>query len=190
MGMTMLAQPLVRSLSKTRPALEYASTVHRGQVRDSDGAPFVEHPTEVAELLYSAGAPDHLVAAGALHDVLERTAATAFDLRRRFGTEVAALVLAVTEDKGIKRYSKRKDALRRQAAAAGHEALMLFAADKISKARELRRRPPASGLSARLDTRRKLTQHRRSLAVVKELLGPSQLVDQLGRELAQAARGR
>jgi (p)ppGpp synthase/HD superfamily hydrolase len=186
MAVTTLTPPAVRPLSKTRAALDYASTVHKGQVRDSDGAPFVEHPTEVAQLLYSVGAPDHLVAAGALHDVLEKTPATAFDLRRRFGTEVASLVLAVTEDRGIERYAKRKAALRDQAAAAGHEALMLFAADKVSKARELHRKPRT--LRARIDRRRKLAQHRRSLAMLSQRLTQSQLVERLAAELASLSR--
>jgi len=62
-----------------------------------DGTPFILHPREVASLLYCAGAPDHLIAAGALHDVIEKTPATAFDLRARFGGRVVSLVLAVTE---------------------------------------------------------------------------------------------
>jgi hypothetical protein len=46
----------------------------------------------------------------------------------------------------IAEYGARKAALRRQVAAAGHKALMVFAADKISKVRELRLDPaPAAG---------------------------------------------
>jgi (p)ppGpp synthase/HD superfamily hydrolase len=51
----------------------YARWVHRGQRRQVDGAPFIEHSLEVALLLYRAGAPDHVIAAGVLHDVLETT---------------------------------------------------------------------------------------------------------------------
>jgi (p)ppGpp synthase/HD superfamily hydrolase len=42
-------------------------------VRSSDGAPFIRHPLEVATVLYRTGAPDHLIAAGLLHDVVEKT---------------------------------------------------------------------------------------------------------------------
>jgi (p)ppGpp synthase/HD superfamily hydrolase len=189
MGMTTLIPPaVVQRLSKTRAALDYASRLHEGQVRPLDGAPFVEHPAEVAALLYSAGAPDHLVAAGALHDVLEKTPVAVFDLRRRFGTEVAVLVLAVTEDSSIGRYSTRKAALRNQAAAAGEEALMLFAADKVSKARELRSKPPTLALRARLDRRRKLAQHKRSLGLLRQRLPQSRLVRLLEDELAALSR--
>jgi (p)ppGpp synthase/HD superfamily hydrolase len=79
-----------------------------------------------------------VVAAGVLHDVLEKTAVTTRELDARFGAAVAGLVRAVTEDKRIEGYEARKGALRQQVAAAGPEALMLFAADKVSKVRELR----------------------------------------------------
>ena len=44
---------------------------------------------------------------------------------------------AVTEDEHISGYATRKAALRRQAEAAGTDALLVFAADKVSKVREL-----------------------------------------------------
>jgi hypothetical protein len=137
----------------------------------------------VASLLYAAGAPDHLIAAGALHDVIEKTAATAFDLRRRFGSRVAALVLAVSEDEGIPGFTERKGALGHQVADAGEEALLLFAADKISKVRELRLdagRP--SGRPGR-SSRRRLAYYGRCLALLQERLPNSPLVAQLEGEL-------
>ena len=112
--------------------------MHAGQSREGDGAPFIVHPREVASLLCAVGAPDHLIAAGALHDVIEKTTAGASELRQRFATRIVALVLAVSEDEQIADYAARRAALRDQVAHAAEEALMLFAADKISKARELR----------------------------------------------------
>ena len=78
-----------------------------------------------------------MIAAGLLHDTLEKADAAEADLSRVFGTHVTGLVLAVTEDDQIRGYAHRKAALRDQVAHAGDEALMLFAADKVSKAREL-----------------------------------------------------
>jgi len=167
----------LKGLPKTQAALDYARELHAGQVRKADGAPFIVHPREVASLLYEAGAPDHLIAAGALHDVIEKTPATAFDLRRRFGSEVAALVLAVSEDEHISRYTARKAALRAQVGNAGEEALMLFAADKISKVRELRLE------GARRPRHRRLAHYRRCLALLQERLPDSSLVTQLDLEL-------
>ena len=117
---------------------QYAERMHAGQQR-LDGAPFILHPREVTTLLYYAGAPDHVIAAGAMQDLLEKTDATASDLQQRFGQRITELVLAVTDDDRIVGYAKRKAALRQQVAGAGEEALTLFAADKLSKLRELRR---------------------------------------------------
>jgi (p)ppGpp synthase/HD superfamily hydrolase len=177
----------VDGLRQSEAALAYATRIHSGQVRETDGAPFILHPREVAELLWVAGAPDHVVAAGALHDVLEKTPLTALDLRRRFGDEIATLVLAVTEDEHIAGYGRRKAALRRQVADAGQEALMLFAADKISKVHELRLTPPPGfRLRARRDRHRHLDHFRRSLALLRADLPASPLVQRLADELAAA----
>ena len=176
-------------LPQTRAALDYARDLHRGQVREVDGAPFIDHPREVASLLYAAGAPDHLIAAGALHDVIEKTPATGFDLRRRFGSTIAALVLAVSEDEHIAGYAERKGALRHQVAEAGEEALMLFAADKISKARELRMEVGRPGRTRR-SSKRRLAYYRRCLELLQERLPESPLVDQLDAELAWHLTGR
>src|SRR5579863_2219356 len=93
--------------AKTRAAMAYADAVHDGQRRRVDDAPFILHPLEVASLLQEAGGCDELVAAGVLHDTIEKTNASASDLRKRFGRRVTELVLAVTEDKRIKDYAKR-----------------------------------------------------------------------------------
>src|ERR1700749_894068 len=93
---------------------------------------------EVATLLADVGAPDHVVAAGVLHDTIEKTSTEPEDLRQRFGGRIASLVVALREGPALSGYVARKAALRDQVEAAGDEALMVFAADKVSKARELR----------------------------------------------------
>jgi (p)ppGpp synthase/HD superfamily hydrolase len=168
---------------KTLAALDYARELHAGQ-RRGDGTPFILHPREVAALLRDAGAPDHLIAAGALHDVIEKTPATALDLRRRFGSRIATLVLAVTEDEHIPRYAARKAALRDQVAHAGEEALMLFAADKVSKMRELHQ---AAGETR--SRKRRLNHYQRCLTLLQERLPESPLVAQLNAELAAVSHG-
>jgi (p)ppGpp synthase/HD superfamily hydrolase len=159
--------------------------MHSGQRRRSDGAPFILHPLEVATLLHREGAPDHVVAAGVLHDVIEKTGADASELTRRFGSIVAQLVLAVSEDRQIRGYSRRKAALRQQAASAGDEAMMIFAADKISKVRELRleARLGSTRETASKSRDRKLAHYRSCLAILEAHLADSPLVKQLGAEL-------
>jgi (p)ppGpp synthase/HD superfamily hydrolase len=178
---------LVR-LPKTRVALDYAERQHARQRRKVDGAPFVEHPIEVASLLYHAGAADHVIAAGVLHDTLEKTSTEEADLRKRFGPQIATLVRAVSEDETISGYQRRKAALRRQVAAAGPDALMVFAADKVSKVRELNQELRASGgprsiATAATSRHRRLDHYRQCLALLERLLPESPLVAQLRREL-------
>jgi (p)ppGpp synthase/HD superfamily hydrolase len=175
-------------LSKTQAAVGYAERAHSGQQRNTDGAPFIEHPLEVGWLLYRDGAPDHMIAAGVLHDVLENTAVTPAQLSERFGERVAVLVRAVSEDPEVPGYSERKTALRRQVAAAGPKALTIFAADKVSKVRELRAAiQTASRQGERIERRlarpRRLAHLRRYLGMLQERLSGSPLVEQLAAEL-------
>jgi (p)ppGpp synthase/HD superfamily hydrolase len=100
-------------LPQTRAAVAFATRMHAGQ-RRADGTPFILHPLEVATRLYVAGAPDHLIAAAAMHDLIEKTDISALDLRQRFGPRIAEPVLAVSDDERIAGYTKRKAALRRQ----------------------------------------------------------------------------
>jgi guanosine-3',5'-bis(diphosphate) 3'-pyrophosphohydrolase len=170
-------------------ALAYAVEQHAGQRRDADGAPFVLHPIEVATMLADVGAPDHVVAAGVLHDTLEKTDAEPADLRERFGSRVTALVVALSEDPTISGYAERKAALRDQVRAADDEALMVFAADKVSKARELRltfataARPPSFRRGSK--PQRKLAHYRHCAALLEERLGDSPLVASLQHELSE-----
>ena len=123
--------------SMTRTALSFASSRHAGQHREIDGAPFIAHPLEVARLLQRDGQPDHVVAAGLLHDVLEKTATTRRELEREFGTRVTRLVAAVSDDPSISDYQERKRELRDRVARSDSDALAIYAADKIAKVREL-----------------------------------------------------
>jgi HD domain len=179
-----------QSFPKALAALAYAARLHVGQRRQADGAPFIWHPLEVAGLLHHAGAPDHVIAAGVLHDTIEKTDATAADLTTRFGIPITALVLAVSEDQRISGYAERKAALREQVAKAGHEALMIFAADKISKARELRLQSPRTRQQPARFTRsrnRRLAHYRHCLRLLEEHLTDSPLVAQLRAELEKPA---
>ncbi|MFZ1996721.1 MAG: HD domain-containing protein [Solirubrobacteraceae bacterium] len=182
-------------LHQTLAALAYAVEQHAGQRRAGDGAPFVLHPIEVATLLADAGAPDHVVAAGVLHDTIEKTTTEAEDLRGRFGARVASIVVALSEDPSISGYSARKAALREQVRAASDEALMVFAADKLSTARELRLafdRDPRDGRARHPAPRgskahRKLMHYRHCEEMLEERLADSPLVEGLRRELAELA---
>jgi (p)ppGpp synthase/HD superfamily hydrolase len=170
-----------RHLPRTRAALEFADERHAGQRRESDDAPFVTHPIEVATLLHDAGYPDHVIAAGVLHDVIENTDTKPDDIAKRFGSKVALLVTAVTENPAIGEVAERKAALRFQVAQAGEDAAAVFAADKISKTRELRLRAGRGQLDRA--GRAKLAHYEASLEMLSELIPGHELVDKLRSEL-------
>jgi (p)ppGpp synthase/HD superfamily hydrolase len=179
---------LVARRPRTKAALSFAELKHAGQRRKFDGAPFIEHPVEVASLLCDAGAHDDVIAAGILHDTLEKTSTDIAELRERFGSRTAGLVAAVSEDESIAGYATRKAALRRQVEAAGPEAMMVFAADKVSKVRELSVEPPGSEAARLAATvsrtrQRRLIHYRRCLELLERHLTNSTLVDQLRAEL-------
>jgi (p)ppGpp synthase/HD superfamily hydrolase len=172
----------VERLPLTRTALEFALRRHAGQRRDGDRAPFVLHPLEVGSLLRLAGYADHVVAAGVLHDVLENTDADEVELDGRFGPRVSALVRAVSDDPSIEDERARKAALRAQVAGGPMEAAAIFAADKVSKARELRLKLSCGLPHAEAD--RQLAHYWASLSMLEGALGPHHpLLEQLRFEL-------
>jgi (p)ppGpp synthase/HD superfamily hydrolase len=124
-----------------------------------------------------------------MHDLVEKADVSASDLQERFGPWVTNLVLAVTDDQRIAGYAARKAALRHQVASAGEEALALFAADKISKLRELNRETAdvaaaSAGRRRIRELTRRLKHYRRSLALLEERIPDSPLVRTLRNELS------
>jgi len=168
-------------LPLAQEAIDFARSRHEGQRRDADDAPFVVHPLEVAILLRDAGYPDHVVATGALHEVLEDTDVDKFELEQRFGRDVAELVDSLTDDPSIEDQQERRAALRLQVAESGETAAAVFAADKVSKARELRMKADRGPLDE--ESRAKLEHYCESLDMLEEALPGSDLVDCLRAEL-------
>lgn len=177
-------------LGLARSALAYARELHRGQRRQSDEAPFILHPLEVAALLYATGHSEPVLAAGILHDTVEHTEAELEEVRDRFGREVADLVAGVTEDPQIADVAERKAALRRKVAHAGPFATSIYAADKVTKVRELRGRLTLDPDLLRTDSasRLRLEHYEESLAMLEQVTPEHPLVRQLRFEL-EALRG-
>ena len=175
-------------LPLTRRALEFAAERHEGQRREADDAAFILHPLEVAQLLSTGGYPDEIIAAGVLHDSLENTDATPLELEQRFGSRVAALVCAVSEPSPDGPWAERKTRLRDAVAHADHDVLVVYAADKVAKARELRMTLARDwSAAASHETAEKLDHYWASLELLEQLLGDDALVSQLRFELEALA---
>lgn len=181
--------------SLTRSALMFAARCHSGQRRESDGAPFMEHPSEVARLLRDAGCSSVVVAAGLLHDVVQQTDVSLAELTTRFGPDVSNLVQAVTDD-CVGSYRQRKQVLCERARTAGGDAALLYAADTIAQVHELAdqvrseraRFDPAqrdSRARSRLERyqRMRLEHYHESLRMLKRVAPRHPLVKQLKTEL-------
>jgi (p)ppGpp synthase/HD superfamily hydrolase len=80
-------------------ARKFAEIAHYGQKRKYNGKDYITHPVAVAEHLLGHNAPDHVVAAAYLHDVLEDTPVTKEELLLKFGEDTTTLVEWVTNIK-------------------------------------------------------------------------------------------
>ena len=171
-------------LTLASQAFEFTAERHAGQLREADAAPFLLHPLEVGALLHVFGYPERVVTAGLLHDILESSDTTAVELRMRFGPVVAGLVEAVSEDPAVSDPVERKARLRRQVAATGAEAAAVFAADKLSKVREIRIRAACdAAFASDAGLRMKLDHYLASRRMLERQLGEHPIVTALAFEL-------
>ena len=133
------------SILRLARAYHFAAGRHVGQRRKGvAGEPYVNHLTEVAELVAKAsdGADIDLIIAAVLHDSVEDTITTPEELAALFGPEVAALVAEVTDDKKLPKHA-RKALQIAHAANATPRAQIIKMADKVSNLRSLAESPPA-----------------------------------------------
>ena len=101
-------------------------------VRPGKGLP---HAQGVADVLDRAGYDEATQVLALLHDVVEDTPRTIDDVRDAFGTPMADMVGALTEDPSMKRYAQRKRDLRSRSLAAGSPVVDVALADKIASLR-------------------------------------------------------
>jgi (p)ppGpp synthase/HD superfamily hydrolase len=117
-------------------AFEIAEQAHSDQQR-KDGRPYIEHPTQVAQLLADIGAGEDLLVAAVLHDAVEDSELTIAELGGDFGERIAKLVEVLSDDPSIESWTERKDELRRRVETAGPDAGTIYISDKIANLREV-----------------------------------------------------
>ncbi len=95
-------------------AAQYAREKHAGQVRKSTGKPFYTHLDRAADTLMALGAPEQVVAATYLHDVVEDTGAsmqdpvTFDDVEAAFDRDIRTLVQGASEHTKDASWADRK----------------------------------------------------------------------------------
>jgi (p)ppGpp synthase/HD superfamily hydrolase len=155
---------------------------------------YIHHPVAVAELLAANGFDEETVVAALLHDVVEDSETSIEDVRDRFGPRVAELVAALTEDESIEPYERRKDEHRRHVEAAGGDALAIYAADKLSNIRVLRRTLSKEGeaageeFEAPLDSKEEIWVA--DLEMLRREAPALSFVEELANELAKLREAR
>jgi (p)ppGpp synthase/HD superfamily hydrolase len=96
-----------QTVSLVKEAKDFAAYVHKGQKKKYSNVPRMQHLENVVALINKLPeADDMLLAAGYLHDTLEKADITFNNLNEKFGPEIALLVLELTnspEGNGIPR---------------------------------------------------------------------------------------
>ena len=80
-------------------AIAFAVKAHDGMRRKKSNAPYILHPMEAAVIVGTMTEDQNLIAAAALHDVVEDADISLEEVEERFGKRVRDLVESETEDK-------------------------------------------------------------------------------------------
>ena len=80
-------------------AIAFAVKAHDGMRRKKSEVPYILHPMEAAVIVGTMTDDQNLIAAAALHDVVEDAGITIEEIEEKFGKRVRELVSSETEDK-------------------------------------------------------------------------------------------
>ena len=80
-------------------AIVFAAKAHDGMRRKKSTVPYILHPMEAAVIVGTMTDDQNVIAAAALHDVVEDAGIAMAEIEERFGQRVRELVACETEDK-------------------------------------------------------------------------------------------
>jgi GTP pyrophosphokinase len=128
-------------LSRFEDALTYATRLHSGQLRKGSDTPYIAHLLGVTSIVLEYGATETEAIAAVLHDAAEDQGGrrTLDEIRRRFGEEVAAIVLGCSDTLETPKppWFKRKKEYIRAISGSSPSVLLVSAADKLYNARAI-----------------------------------------------------
>ena len=121
-------------------AIVFAVRAHAGTERRGKGFPYIVHPMEAMAIASTMTSDQEVLAAAALHDVVEDTEVTLDEIRAQFGERVASLVDTESDslDKGLDWKGRKMESLRRLEAASRDEKIVAMG-DKLSNMRAIAR---------------------------------------------------
>lgn len=125
-------------------AVVFATKAHAGQLRKGTQIPYILHPLEAAAIVGSMTTDEEVIAAAALHDVVEDTDITVGEVVRLFGVRVGDFVAQESENKredlpAEATWKIRKQETLEQLKAAPMEVKMIALGDKLSNLRAIYR---------------------------------------------------
>jgi GTP diphosphokinase / guanosine-3',5'-bis(diphosphate) 3'-diphosphatase len=126
-------------------ALRFSAEKHTDQRRkDAKSSPYINHPIQVAETLWTIGEVRDvtLLLASILHDTIEDTETSPDEIKAEFGEDVLSLVLEVTDDKSLSK-EVRKQLQVETAPHKSRNAKLLKLADKICNLWDIITSPPS-----------------------------------------------
>jgi (p)ppGpp synthase/HD superfamily hydrolase len=122
-------------------AVAFAIDLHRGQFRKGTNIPYVAHLFAVTSIVLEAGGSEAEAIAAMLHDAVEDQggAQTAQEIERRFGAEVARIVLGCSDTQQVEKepWRVRKERYLEHLREADESQLLVSLADKLHNARSL-----------------------------------------------------
>ena len=123
-------------------AMRFAITAHSGTERRGKGYPYIVHPMEAVSIVATITNDQELLAAAALHDVVEDTKYTEEDIKNKFGERIAKLVASesdlVVEGKNeSESWLERKKYAINRLKGLPYDAKVVAIGDKLSNARAM-----------------------------------------------------
>lgn len=125
-------------------AIQFAAKEHKETRRKDQITPYINHPLAVVYKLVEHGVrSDIVLMAAALHDVIEDEMTPPEEIEARFGPDVLAMVLEVTDNRLLPK-SERKRLQVEKARSLSDGAKLIKMADKICNMTDLATNPPPS----------------------------------------------
>lgn len=176
----------------TNRALEFATKKHQGQYRKYTGAAYICHPMRVATYVEQFKTSKHLnllKTCSYLHDTIEDTDTTYYELVDQFGPQVAGIVLELTTDHDLKEIVGKTTYLQLKMKNMSSWALVIKLCDRLDNTADLLNCPPTFRdrygketldiIAFLLENR---TLSNTQLTIIKQILGNLSLLEEFSHD--------
>lgn len=123
-----------------KEAYKYAKRMHAGTLRKNSNKEYITHPENVANLIFKYKKSHNiksLIIAALLHDTLEDTNATYYELVDKFGGQIASIVLELTTDEDLKQLVGKTNYLKIKMKNMSSWALVIKLCDRLDNVSDL-----------------------------------------------------